>query len=108
MIQTGYITYLAGSKSQINGELNGFRAYSFNDTTSVDVNIRPTVEWYIDNGIDSKKHSFIITLELIKGSTFSVLGMTTSTTSYCAVQVFSYALPVPLYGIRKNNVWTWK
>lgn len=102
------LTDLLNKYNQLNGELDGFRSYSFNDTTSTDDNIRPTVEWYINNGIDSKKHSFIITLELIKGSTFSVLGMTASTPSYCAVQVFSYSLPAPLYGVRKNNVWTWK
>nr|DAW00633.1 MAG TPA: TRYPTOPHAN ZIPPER 2-hairpin, type I' turn [Caudoviricetes sp.] len=34
--------------------------------------------------------------------------MTAPTPSYCAAQVFSYALPVPLYGIRNNGTWTWK
>lgn len=91
-----------------NGEMSYFKAYKFTDSDVLDNDIKTAIGWYINNAIDKKRHSFIITLELTKGSTFSILGMTASTPSYCAAQVFSYALPVPLYGIRNNGTWTWK
>ena len=91
-----------------NGEMSYFKAYKFTDSDVLDNDIKTAIGWYINNAIDKKRHSFIITLELTKGSTFSILGMTAPTPSYCAAQVFSYALPVPLYGIRNNGTWTWK
>lgn len=91
-----------------NGDLPLFKTYNFTDNDVLDDDIKPAIGWYIDNAIDKKKHSFIITLELVKGSTFSILGMTTTTPAYCAVWVFSYRLPSQLYGIRKNGTWTWK
>ena len=94
--------------TQLNGEMSYFKAYKFTDSDVLDNDIKTAIGWYINNAIDKKRHSFIITLELTKGSTFSILGMTAPTPSYCAAQVFSYALPVPLYGIRNNGTWTWK
>ncbi|MFR1121138.1 MAG: hypothetical protein ACLSE2_08920 [[Clostridium] symbiosum] len=91
-----------------NSEMSYFKAYKFTDSDVLDNDIKTAIGWYINNAIDKKRHSFIITLELTKGSTFSIFGMTASTPSYCAAQVFSYALPVPLYGIRNNGTWTWK
>nr|DAQ09240.1 MAG TPA: TRYPTOPHAN ZIPPER 2-hairpin, type I' turn [Bacteriophage sp.] len=92
----------------LNSEMSYFKAYKFTDSDVLDNDIKTAIGWYINNAIDKKRHSFIITLELTKGSTFSIFGMTASTPSYCAAQVFSYALPVPLYGIRNNGTWTWK
>lgn len=94
--------------TQLNSEMSYFKAYKFTDSDVLDNDIKTAIGWYINNAIDKKRHSFIITLELTKGSTFSIFGMTASTPSYCAAQVFSYALPVPLYGIRNNGTWTWK
>ena len=94
--------------TRLNGEMSYFKAYKFTDSDVLDNDIKTAIGWYINNAIDKKRHSFIITLELTKGSTFSIFGMTASTPSYCAAQVFSYALPVPLYGIRNNGTWTWK
>lgn len=94
--------------TRLNSEMSYFKAYKFTDSDVLDNDIKTAIGWYINNAIDKKRHSFIITLELTKGSTFSIFGMTASTPSYCAAQVFSYALPVPLYGIRNNGTWTWK
>ena len=94
--------------SVLNSDLDGFKAYNFVDTTSTNTNIKSTVEWFINNGIKKKKHSFSITLELTKGSTFSVIGMCNTEVSYCAIQVFSYSLSNPLYGIKNSTGWTWK
>ena len=69
-----------------------FKAYKFTDSDVLDNDIKTAIGWYINNAIDKKRHSFIITLELTKGSTFSIFGMTASTPSYCAAQVFSYAV----------------
>lgn len=102
------LTDLMNKYTQLNGEMSYFKAYKFTDSDVLDNDIKTAIGWYINNAIDKKRHSFIITLELTKGSTFSILGMTAPTPSYCAAQVFSYALPVPLYGIRNNGTWTWK
>ena len=102
------LTDLMNKYTQLNGEMSYFKAYKFTDSDVLDNDIKTAIGWYINNAIDKKRHSFIITLELTKGSTFSIFGMTASTPSYCAAQVFSYALPVPLYGIRNNGTWTWK
>lgn len=102
------LTDLLEKYNRLNGEMSYFKAYKFTDSDVLDNDIKTAIGWYINNAIDKKRHSFIITLELTKGSTFSIFGMTASTPSYCAAQVFSYALPVPLYGIRNNGTWTWK
>ena len=96
------------SITELNSDLDGFKAYNFVDTTSTNANIKSTVEWFISNGIKKKKHSFSITLELKKGSIFSVIGMCNTEVSHCAIQVFSYSLSNPLYGIKNSTGWTWK
>lgn len=88
-------------------DLDHFTAYSFIDSTALDANIKPTVEWFVKNGISKNRHSFVITLELSKGSTYCISGMTPGDDNHSAVMLTSYILPTPLYGRQVNGKWTW-
>ena len=97
LIQTGYITYLAGSKSQINGEL----CYRFTSNVS-------------ESPMDTFKKNWSALPEL-KTSIGAVANMNFAagfivykhSANYGAVYMFSYsdAYPVPMFDRLVNGTW---
>lgn len=83
-----------------------FRTYSFTDGSVENSGVKEGIQWYIKNAVENKKHSFVMTLELIKGNTYRVSGLVANS-DYVALTVTSYILPKPLYGTCLNGAWTW-
>ena len=83
-----------------------FKAYSFTDGTVENAGVKEGIQWYIKNAVENKKHSFVMTLELLKGNTYRVSGLVANS-DYVVVTVSSYTLPKPLYGTCFGGTWTW-
>lgn len=85
--------------------------YNITDDTEVDADIRTTAEWYFKNNFDDNS-AFIAYLSLVKGSTFRIDSLKVyDDGSYGCMQISSYALNNPIYGVLHadvNDKWVWK
>lgn len=83
--------------------------YNITDDTEVDADIKTTAEWYFKNSFDDNS-AFIAYLSLVKGSTYRIDGIKIGG-SYGCMQISSYALNNPIYGVLHadvNDKWVWK
>lgn len=82
--------------------------YNITDDTEVDADIKTTAEWYFKNSFDDNS-AFIAYFSLVKGSTYRIDGIKIGG-SYGCMQISSYALNNPIYGVLHadvNDKWVW-